>query len=43
MDAVSHEGRLGAQIWMQSRRDGLNTPEMPLFKQIKDAVDKAYP
>ena len=42
VDAVSH-GRLGAQIWMQSRRDGLNTPEMPLFKQIKDAVDKAYP
>ncbi len=43
VDAVSPEGRRGAQIWMQSRRDGLNTPEMALFKQIKDAVDKAYP
>ena len=43
VDAVSPEGRRGAQIWMQSRRDGLNTPEMALFKQIKNAVDKAYP
>ncbi len=43
VDAVSPEGRRGVQIWMQSRRDGLNTPEMALFKQIKDAVDKAYP
>ena len=43
VDAVSPEGRRGAQIWMQSRRDGLNTPEIALFKQIKDAVDKAYP
>jgi hypothetical protein len=40
---VNPEGRRGARIWMQSRTDGLNTPEMPLFKQIKEAVDKAYP
>jgi hypothetical protein len=43
VDAVNPEGRRGARIWMQSRTDGLNTPEIPLFKQIKDAVDKAYP
>ena len=43
VDVVSPGGRLGPQIWMQSRRDGLDTPEIPLFKQIKDAVDKAYP
>jgi hypothetical protein len=41
--AVRPDGSRGARIWMQSRTDGLNTPEMPLFKQIKDAVDKAYP
>jgi hypothetical protein len=41
--AVRPEGGRGARIWMQSSRDGLNTPEIPLFKQIKDAVDKAYP
>ena len=43
VDAVNPNGRRDARIWMQSRRDGLNTPEMPLFKQLKDAVDKAYP
>ena len=43
VDVVNPGGRLGPQIWMQSRRDGLDTPEIPLFKQIKDAVDKAYP
>jgi hypothetical protein len=43
VDGVNHDGGHGARIWTQSRTDGLNTPEMPLFKQIKDAVDKAYP
>jgi hypothetical protein len=43
VDTVNPEGRRGVRIWTQSRTDGLNTPEMPLFKQIKDAVDKAYP
>jgi hypothetical protein len=43
VDTVSSDGRRGTRIWMQSRTDGLDTPEMPLFKQIKDAVDKAYP
>ena len=43
VEAVNPEGGRGPRIWMQSRTDGLNTPEMPLFKQIKDAVDKAYP
>jgi hypothetical protein len=43
VDAVNPEGRRGARIWTQTRTDGLNTPEMPLFKQLRDAVDKAYP
>jgi hypothetical protein len=43
VDVVNPNGSRGARIWMQSRTDGLNTPEMPLFKDIKDAIDKAYP
>jgi hypothetical protein len=43
VDTVSPDGRRGTRIWMQSRTDGLDTPEIPLFKQIRDAVDKAYP
>jgi hypothetical protein len=43
VDVVNHNGGRGARIWMQTRADGLNTPEIPLFKDMKDAVDKAYP
>jgi hypothetical protein len=43
VDVVDHEGGYGARIWMQTRTDGLNAPVIPLFKQLKDAVDKAYP
>jgi hypothetical protein len=43
VDTVNPEGRRGVRIWTQSRTDGLSTPGLPLFKQIKDAVDKAYP
>ncbi len=43
VDALNPESRRGTRIWMQTRTDGLNTPEIPLFKQIRDAVDKAYP
>jgi hypothetical protein len=43
VDVVNHDGGRGARIWMQSRADGLNTPEMPLFKDLKDAVNQAYP
>ena len=43
VDALNPEGRNSVRIWTQSRTDGLNTPEIPLFKQLRDAVDKAYP
>ena len=43
VETVNPEGNRGTRIWMQSRTDGLNTPGLPLFKQLKDAVDKAYP
>lgn len=36
-------GKVSAPIWMHTRRDGLDTPDLTLFKQFKDAVDKAYP
>ena len=41
--SVRPDGSLGARIWMRLRMDGLSSPELPLFKEIKDAVDKAYP
>jgi hypothetical protein len=43
VNAMNPDGRRGARIWLQSEKDGLETPDMPLFQQIKDAVDKAYP
>ncbi len=43
VDALNPEGRRGVRIWTQSRTDGLNPPGISLFKQIRDAVDKAYP
>ena len=43
VDAVNPEGRHGERIWMQSRMGGLDTPQMPLFKEMRAAVDKAYP
>jgi hypothetical protein len=40
---LNPDGRLGAQIWMRSLKDGLRSPDVPLFEQVKDAVEKAYP
>ena len=36
-------GSLGGHVWMRSVRDGLDRPGLPLFKQIKQEVDTAYP
>jgi|SRR5580704_15737371 hypothetical protein len=43
VDTVNPEGKRGMRILTQSRTDGLNNPGLPLFNQLKDAVDKAYP
>ena len=32
---------LSAPIWKRSQKDGLKEPDMPLFRQLADAVDDA--
>jgi hypothetical protein len=43
VDMLNRESGHSTRIWMQSQKDGLDGPEVPLFKQIRDAVEKAYP
>lgn len=43
VESLDKETRQPIRIWTQSEKDGLNTPGIPLFKQMKDAVEKAYP
>ena len=33
----------GTLLWQHTRADGLNTPELALFKQLKDEVERTYP
>jgi hypothetical protein len=33
----------GALIWQRTRADGLNPPDLALFKQLKDEVERTYP
>lgn len=37
------DGTLSAPVWIHTERDGLDAPGVPLFKQLKDGVDRAYP
>ena len=37
------DGTLSAPLWIHTQHDGLDAPEMTLFKQFKNAVDHAYP
>ena len=40
---LTSDGRLGAQIWTRSLEDGLNAPQLALFRQFRAAVERAYP
>ncbi|MGB6691372.1 MAG: hypothetical protein WBE76_26355 [Terracidiphilus sp.] len=40
---LSTEGKLQAIVWDRTLTDGLDEPQLILFKQLKAAVDKAYP
>ena len=33
----------GSLIWERTLADGLNAPKLPLFKQLKDEVERTYP
>lgn len=41
--AVNPGGRRGALLWAREMEDGLNAPQLLLIKQLRDAVDRAYP
>jgi hypothetical protein len=40
---LTSDGQLGAQIWTRSLDDGLNAPQLALFRQFRAAVERAYP
>jgi hypothetical protein len=40
---VSPSGSLTGPIWTQSLKKGLNRPNLPLLKQLKQDVETAYP
>jgi hypothetical protein len=40
---VDPSGHLNGPIWTHTLRDGLDTPALPLFQQLKHAVDTTYP
>lgn len=37
------EGRLNSPLWSRTEKDGLDSPDVPLFKEFKRVVDQAYP
>jgi hypothetical protein len=40
---VDPSGHLNGPIWTHTLRDGLEAPALPLFQQLKHAVDTTYP
>lgn len=40
---ITPEGKLGVALWERTMPEGLNAPRVPLFRQFREAVDKAYP
>jgi hypothetical protein len=40
---LQHEGQLTSKVWERSLDGGLDAPAVPLFQQLKYAVERAYP
>jgi hypothetical protein len=40
---VNADGKLTSPVWARSLEAGLNGPQVRLFRQLRDEVDKAYP
>ena len=38
---INPDGSLTGPIWMHHQKDGLATPDIPLFKQFKESIDAA--
>jgi len=41
--AVIPGGRRGAILWEREMKDGLEAPQVPLLRQLKQEVERAYP
>jgi len=39
----THEGRMIGPIWNRLRPDGLDAPDVPLLRDLRIAVERAYP
>lgn len=40
---LSDGSRLSAPIWMRTEPDGLASPDLPLLRNLRKAIDKEYP
>jgi len=40
---INEDGTLSTPIWIRTMPDGLEAPNLPLFQELKTAVDRAYP
>jgi len=40
---VNSNGKLSRPLWARTFEDGLSSPQVLLFRQFRDEVDKAYP
>jgi hypothetical protein len=38
---VNQDGSLIGPIWIHHQKDGLDTPDIPLFKQFKESIEAA--
>lgn len=40
---IDSDGSLSPPLWSRTEKDGLESPDVPLFKEFKRQVDQAYP
>jgi hypothetical protein len=40
---LSGDGKRTGPVWQREMQDGLDAPSVPLFKQLRTAVERAYP
>ncbi len=41
--ATNADGKLVGPVWQHSMKDGLEGPQVPLLRQLRDAVERTYP
>lgn len=40
---ANHESDSGIQVWLRSEDGGLASPDVPLFEELRKAIDRDYP